>query len=337
MKYCCQFLGFILLLYACSSPKQEGLKWYKGDLHARCVPPGGDVGREAVTAWAHNFGYDFLVMDTACAGPSAAAGKIFLSGNKCRDEQNVTTTAINLSEQIWTALDIREEVRKGNVSPNILTYIPSTKEGLIEHHVRNINRMGGIAILALNTINKLEQGVTAGIEGLKFIEIFDGRTMDESIWDSLLTRGEKVYGSASDTSFAGKGWVMLQTDSLSVESLTDALHAGRFYASGGIILSEIHDQMNTLFVKIDTAATCRQLSMINSGISVSDTTKYKITFISLGGKVVKCENALRSHYTLKPGELYVRARISYDSATDSLSFPIAWTQAVFGDFIAMDE
>ena len=207
-------LNIVLLGAACRTPEPEPSRWYKGDLHAHYLSSGGTAARAGITDWYARRGYGFVVIDTACHATDLTSGCLALPGSECVDENGVWTTAVNTVSRIWTATALREEVQQGNTSPNVLAYIPQDKGELVSHHLRNIRRAGGLAMLSRSTLQKLTPEAATAIEELQFIEIFDGDTLTEAPWDSLLTRRKKVFAVASDTSWAGRACVMLQADSL---------------------------------------------------------------------------------------------------------------------------
>ena len=318
-------LNIVLLGAACRTPEPEPSRWYKGDLHAHYLSSGGTAARAGITDWYARRGYGFVVIDTACHATDLTSGCLALPGSECVDENGVWTTAVNTVSRIWTATALREEVQQGNTSPNVLAYIPQDKGELVSHHLRNIRRAGGLAMLSRSTLQKLTPEAATAIEELQFIEIFDGDTLTEAPWDSLLTRRKKVFAVASDTSWAGRAWVMLQADSLTPTGVAKALEQGRFYASNGVMLSAITQEHTCFAVEIDTAATRKQLPDLQQKRYTTDTTHYEITFITAGGKAAKRVTGLKGRYESRLGDGYVRVKVSYSCPADSLVYH-AWTQ-----------
>jgi hypothetical protein len=337
MKWFCFILLCIVVAgYACTTSAPPTVAWVKADLHPRCVmPESGTAALAALEAWCIRNGYGVAVVDTACGLlPPYQSGPVLLNGSNCADENGVHTTALNTCTRIWTAAALREAVRTGLTSPNILTYIPQTPADLLAHHVRNIDRANGLALLSRHTLNVLPPAVLAETEGLKWIEIFDGDTLTEAPWDSLLTRGKHIFAVASDTSFNGRAWVVLRPDSLTPSGVVKALHQGNFYASSGVMLAEITHQQSEigmhLAVTVDTAATREQLALHVHRRMAIDTSRIQITFITAGGDTAKQVTAHRARHSLKPDALYVRARITY-ALSDTVSYH-AWTQPLYRIF-----
>jgi hypothetical protein len=331
MKRTIFLLSIVILYMACDTPLPEQPHWYKGDLHAHYLPPGGTAACACLSDRYARHGYDFAVVDTACYTAGLIKGCLALPGSEYVDEKGVWTTAVNTVSRIWTAVALRKEVRQGNASPNVLAYIPQNEAELASHHLRNIRRGNGLAVLSRRSLRQLAPKTAAAIEGLKFVEIFDGDTLTEAPWDSLLTRRKQIFATASDTSRAGRAWIMLQADSLTPTGVVNALEQGRFYASGGVMLAGITQQHTRFTVEVDTAATRKQLPPLPQKCHTTDTTRYEITFIAAEGKAVKRVTGLRGHYTPQPGDGYVRARVTYSCPADNCMYH-AWTQPWILDF-----
>lgn len=324
-KHVIFLLNIFLLGVACSTSKPEQPHWYKGDLHAHYLPPGDTAACACMADGYARQGYSFVVVDTACPAAGLTKGRLALPGSECVDENGVWTTAVNTVSRIWTAVALYEEVQQGNTSPNVLAYIPQTTGDLAAHHLRNIRRAGGLAVLSRGTLNRLAPETAAAIEELQFIEIFDGDTLTEAPWDSLLTRRKTVFAVAADTSLAGRAWVMVQADSLTPTCVANALEQGRFYASSGVMLSGITQAHTRFAVEVDTAATRKQLPVALQQGCTTDTTRYEITFITAEGKAAKRITGLRGRYESRLGDGYVRVRVTYSHPVDSLVYH-AWTQ-----------
>ena len=318
-------LNIVLLGVACRTPAPEQPRWYKGDLHAHYLSPGGTAACAGIADRYARRGYDFVVVDTACYAADVMTGCLALPGSECMDENGVWTTAINTVSRIWTAAALRQEVQQGNTSPNVLAYIPQDEGELASHHLRNIRRAGGVAALSRSTLDRLTPETAAAIDELKFIEIFDGDTLTEAPWDSLLTRRKTVFAVASDTSWAGRAWIMLQADSLTRTSVANALEQGRFYVSSGVALSGVTQEHTRFAVEIDTAATRKQLPALRQKRHTTDTTCYEIVFITAEGKAAKRVTGLKGHYESRLGDGYVRVKVSYSCPEDSIIYH-AFTQ-----------
>jgi len=84
----------------------------------------------------------------------------------------------------------------------------------------------------------------------------------EALWDAALLRGATLWGTASDDAHdyegrgkypPGGGWVMVRARR-DPRAIVDALAAGRFYASTGVVLARAEVEGNELVVAVDPAA-----------------------------------------------------------------------------------
>lgn len=120
---------------------------------------------------------------------------------------------------------------------------------------------------------------------------------------------------------AGRGWVMVQADSLRPRSLIRSMEEGKFYASTGVTLKRITRSNNLLEVEIEPS----------SGVH------YTIEFI--GAKITDTRSSVlravagtRAGFNLTDEFLFVRARITSDRLKPNPyqegEFEMAWTQPV---------
>jgi hypothetical protein len=141
----------------------------------------------------------------------------------------------------------------------------------------------------------------------------EGRADAIDLWDELLSRNRRVWGIASDDfhhrSRYGGGFIMVLAKDKSPSSIIEALKAGSFYASSGILLKEIE--------VIDN----RIISLAAASSRVPGT---MFRFVGKGGKVLKEEKAAKPEvsvsYTVNGDEGYVRVEASREDGAR------AWTQ-----------
>ena len=165
----------------------------------------------------------------------------------------------------------------------------------------------------------------ARLEGEHFIEIYNGHPLvhnegdslhvsTEEMWDMILayrlrSHGEMLFGLAVDDahhyhemnpqrSNPGRGWVVVESDSLSSESIVSAMEQGKFYASTGVALESI-------------TFDGKRLSL---SVAADSTVNYSTTFVgtrsgteSPVGVVLKVEEGSQASYEMDGTELYVRA------------------------------
>ena len=126
-------------------------------------------------------------------------------------------------------------------------------------------------------------GITAEdikkLNGERFFEVYNGHPWVhnegddmhisvEEMWDIINMSYYKqnkplLYGVATDDSHnyheqssnlsnSGRGWVMVESDSLNTESLIDAMETGKFYATSGIYLKKVIHTKKRYTIEIDS-------------------------------------------------------------------------------------
>jgi len=185
----------------------------------------------------------------------------------------------------------------------------------------------------------------------------------DRIWDIANTlriaelEAPPLFGLATDDthhyhtegmgrSMPGRGWIMVRTRRLTPESLIRAMQAGDFYASTGVTLGDVRfsPETGTLAIEIEPDGGAvftthfigttvgydpsSEERLDAAGQPVRTTRRYDAGV----GRVLATATGLSARYTLKGGELYVRARITSNAAPDRPSFKEqleqAWTQPV---------
>jgi hypothetical protein len=184
------------------------------------------------------------------------------------------------------------------------------------------------------------------LRGELFFEIYNGhpqvhnygdslRPGTEEMWDLIniayLKRSQPLlYGLATDDSHnyhqfgaaysnAGRGWVMVQADSLQPAALIKAMENGRFYATTGVILNEIKTTDNRISVSIKPEAGVAYLvefAGVKKGQEKSE--------------VFATSKDTESDFQLSPDHLFVRVRITSNKLKPNPfqegDYEMAWTQ-----------
>ena len=140
-----------------------------------------------------------------------------------------------------------------------------------------------------------------------------------------------------------KAWSVVRAANLCVKDLLQAIHAGDCYASNGLDFEDIQFDGKTLSVKIDVCeegkyriqfiGTKKDYDPTSHVIEVAEgpgcpTRKIDIYSDSIG-RVLDTVEGTEGSYTLKPEDLYVRAKIvkvSDDLQDDWQSEPAGWSQ-----------
>ena len=347
LKILCLLVA-VAFLAGCS-PKTQ---WYKGNTHTHTVLCGhADSTPEAVTKWYHDRGYNFLTLSEHNIFIDPAEVKmpdnkrddfILIPGEEITGGGHAHTTALNTVGLVSPSLEKREGASKTEV-------IQDHVDGAIEQH--------GHAILNhpnFHYMNKAKD--IRPVNGLHMFELFNGHPSvnnfgnDENIsvetmWDQLLSDGMLIYGVSSDDahnflklgpdiSNPGRGWVMVRSEALTPDAIADAMYHGDFYATSGMMLSQLDSNQNGISLSVDEEATAQELeSAFVSGHKVGDGTPgYLIEFIGDGGEVLKSTQGTTASTDISSDSSYTRAKITFTrKSADGYENFYCWTQPVFTD------
>ncbi|MGD9853754.1 MAG: hypothetical protein AB7U20_02270 [Planctomycetaceae bacterium] len=212
------------------------------------------------------------------------------------------------------------------------------------------------------------------IVGEKFFEVYNGHPLvhnhgdhihasTERIWDVVLAfRLGKLglpvmYGLATDDghdyhdhgpkdAIPGRGWVQVLAAELTPAALIEALEAGRFYASSGVLLKSVVSSPRGLSVEVDSVpgesytiefiGTRKDFDRTTTpltgdqGEALHTTGRYSDDI----GQVLATTRGTKAAYTFTGDELYIRARVTSDAKLPHPSEPgdvkQAWCQPVVG-------
>lgn len=201
-------------------------------------------------------------------------------------------------------------------------------------------------------INHPNFGYTIGLEDMialkneQFFEIYNGHPAvnnsgngkhmsTELMWDYIniaYIENNKplMYGLATDDSHhyhtkgskwsnAGRGWIMVQTDSLTPKSLIKAMESGQFYASTGVEIEHLAFKKNNLSVKIKEEKNITYM-IVFIGCKKDQTEPEELYSVS----------GNEASYTLTDNIMYVRCKITssklHQNPIEDLLYEHAWTQ-----------
>lgn len=186
------------------------------------------------------------------------------------------------------------------------------------------------------------------LKGERFFEVYNGHPMVHNLGDSTHISTEKMwdqinisylknnkplmYGLATDDSHhyhtegsswsnAGRGWVMVQADTLSAEALIHALESGDFYSSTGIKLKTLANYDNKISIEIEA----------EKGVT------YEITFIGYEkgqseAKALKVVKGKQAEFEISEDMLFARCKITssklQENPIENMLYEMAWTQPV---------
>ena len=189
------------------------------------------------------------------------------------------------------------------------------------------------------------------LKGERFFEVYNGHPQvynngdsthpdTEFMWDEInvayYRKGQPyMYGLATDDSHnyhlfgaqysnAGRGWVMVRSDSLTPASLIAALERGDFYSTTGVILEDVEVRENSIHIDVKE----------------EDGVNYEIQFIGATGqdqqtRILKRVEGTEASLELLDSYIFVRAKIISDkpkpNPVQDNDFETAWTQPVRGD------
>ncbi|MBA7574578.1 hypothetical protein ES708_16387 [subsurface metagenome] len=346
--------------------------WYKGNTHCHSTNSDGDVAPFAVVEWYHNHGYHFLVIsdhniltppDTVKRPENVRENFLLIQGEEVTDQNDVHSTAFNIKDYIPFSVEPRFPSTTTMMERFMIMYelvgIPSaySSSELLQMHIDSILAQDGIPFLNHpNWASGLSVEDILPVERLRFMEVYNGHPdvknwgSDKHIpveakWDSLLSKGKLIYGVASDDTHdylkfsdrdanPGRGWIMVKSDSLDAEAISKSLEKGDFYATMGVMLSELSFSESIYKIAIDTAITNEELKHTNTvpRIDVTGAEGYTIDFIGYKGEVLKTVQGLKSQYKAKQGDKYIRCRITKCSKSEKGFEKIfAWTQPIIID------
>ncbi|HEY1173094.1 MAG TPA: hypothetical protein VGH19_17125 [Verrucomicrobiae bacterium] len=217
-------------------------------------------------------------------------------------------------------------------------------------------------------------GVTAEemmpVRGMKFFEVYNGHPSVYNEGDSIHAGVEKVwdiclahrltslnlgvlYGLGTDDSHnyqdmavgksnSGRGWVMVRSKDLSINSLIAALEAGDFYASSGVTLKDVQRKGDELSLEIapqsgieytiEFIGTKRGFNAKSEPVLAPNGEAIRVTrrYSDDIGQVLSTVKGTKATYKLKGDEIYVRARITSTKVKANPyragEFEQAWTQ-----------
>jgi hypothetical protein len=352
----------IAALTACTDQKTNG--WYRGNTHAHSTYSDGDTDVKDVIQWYHDNNYHFLFVtdhnyplkpDSLQLSFTKRSDFILIPGNEVSDEQVIHTSSLNTVDRVPTIGYYRNLLKEGALSEADFDALPTTRSDIMTMHVTDILKAGGLPVLNHpNFVSGVQVADIMPVKELKHIELFNGHpsvynwgnethSAVEIKWDSILIHGKLVFGLASDDTHQlkkkgreyanpGRGWIMVDAESLDFQPVMNAIKLGDFYASTGVFLKDYRIKNNVISVVVDEKATLDEIKT-GRGYPRNDLKDLPpgcfITFIGYNGKILKSVNALQAKYTMNPADKYIRVRVSYNiERQDNLDVYYAWTQPV---------
>lgn len=335
-----------------SIPTEPAQKWYKGNTHTHTLLCGhADSHPDTVAMWYLERDYNFLILSEhdTFIDPSTVnlplnrrSDFILIPGEELSNINHVHSTAMNIKRMV-------------HPHPDDTLHSDHSHTQIVQRHVDSTLSAGGKHIL--NHPN-FRTGISAKdigqVERLRMLELYNGhptvknwgdevQASVEEKWDSLLTAGKKIYGISSDDahnfkewgpdiSNPGRGWVMVESAELTPDAITDALYNGKFYATSGVILSQVNitDQVYELTINKSATIAATSDEFVIGYQSESPKEGFTIEFITDGGKVLQTTEGLTAKMSLPSEAKYLRGKVTYSiKKGDAYLQFFAWTQPVF--------
>ena len=223
------------------NPFALGGQWFRGNLHTHTSVVDGALSPREMVSKYRAAAYDFVVItDHYAVTPVDGLGGedfLVLPGEEVLHDR-FELVAINIRKSITT---------KGDEDPAFL--------------FAQIREQGGIACLAHpRGYDPLTCGTVwleeAILDGIFAVEIYNasmdaafGKGEAAALWDEILQTGRRVHGVAADDAHwhfnehrphdVARAFVMVRACELSARSVTDALVAGAFYSSTGLLIEDV--------------------------------------------------------------------------------------------------
>jgi hypothetical protein len=323
-------------------PSEAPEVWLKGVTHVHAKASGDSGEPNAnVIAWYEEHHYDFIVLTdhnkvSELSPTSDTRGQITL-----RDPHAglIVFSGIELTHNPIGCLPIGDPSKNCRIHVNLLgpTARPGGRLEWAERRSHARLDMYRAALNAQATLGGIAQinhpqwlwGMNPDLltelsrRGVRLVEISNAafskwdagdatHPSTEALWDAALARGATVWGTASDDAHdyhphgrwpPGGGWVVVRARR-EPNAILDALAAGHFYASNGVVLERAGADEGELVVAVDPAQSGR----------------YTIDFIENGQRVETVASKV-ARRTI-PAAGYLRAVVTRDDGKR------AWIQPV---------
>ncbi|MCG2769835.1 MAG: CehA/McbA family metallohydrolase, partial [Anaerolineae bacterium] len=124
------------------------------------------------------------------------------------------------------------------------------RETDVNARIALVKQAGGEVILAHPYWSGLTIDHLLSVRGSIAIEVFNascwdvGKEFASVHWDNILNQGRMIPAVAVDDTHRGRdifmGWTMIKAESLTVPAVMEALRRGRYYASCGPVIEDLH-------------------------------------------------------------------------------------------------
>ncbi len=323
---------------AVSEAEPEPEVWLKGSTHVH-ARPSGDSSEPIpdVIHWYESRGYDFIALTDHNKVSEVAGDTTGQIALRAPEHGLIVLSGIELTFNPMGCLPIGDPSKKCRIHVNALgvTARPHGKLDWANRHTHDRLEMYQAAQIEANALGAsivqinhpqwywgMNPELLAQLanHGAQLVEIANAQfakwnagdadhPSTEALWDAALERGATIWGVASDDAHdyekpgkypAGGGWVMVKARR-DPRAILDALAAGHFYASTGVVLTRADVEGGELVVEAEPGA-------------------YAIDWIE-NGKRVDTVRAQSARHAL-PQHGYLRAVVTRDDGKQ------AWVQPV---------
>lgn len=248
-------------------------QWLRGNLHTHTTFSDGTRPRQEVIDDYARRGYGFLMLsdhDILTAEPDYAAldprGMVLIPGNEI-SANGPHLLHVNARTRV-DPRPLRQAVINDAVADRgfVIVNHPNWQEKF--DHCPLARMSEWIGYLGLEIYN----GVISRLHGSAY-------ALDK--WDMLLSAGRRLWGFANDDSHAPfdveLGWNVAFVTDRSPDAVLDALVAGRFYASTGVTLSDLHVEADTITLRADNAQRIIALQQVGKRFATADGPELRVT------------------------------------------------------------
>ncbi|WFS60906.1 PHP-associated domain-containing protein [Pseudodesulfovibrio thermohalotolerans] len=237
--------------------------WYKGNLHSHSSPasPCGRISLDELLLCYEGKGYDFIsVSDHMGITPAQHPNLTLLPGFEWNSRMGSMGDSVVSHQDHLGLYSLDSEALAALLPPRELrTLLASDRNSVltvINHPNWKLPRHYDLATLLTTAPH---------VDGMEIynavIDRLEGDAYAVREWDILLSSGFRLLGFASDDAHqsdgVGRGWIMVNADDKSPESIFDALGKGRFYASNGPAFTHIEREGDTIRVSLPDKALIR--------------------------------------------------------------------------------
>lgn len=276
--------------------------WYKGNLHCHSTMSDGKLDPYTIAEMYKKKGYSFLAF---------SEHELFTAWKEFNDDNFIIMPGIERSVSkngerkcyhIHGILGSSEYITNNKLTPlkhKERVSVPEWKgKETAQNIINELKENGNIVTInhPLWSYNELEDLV--GLEGYHALEIYnhgcevENKTgMATVYWDSLLRRGVRIWGIATDDNHNNNryeearpewdsfgGWVSVKAEKLSQESIAQSLLEGRFYSSTGPEIYNYGIKDGVAFVECSPVKTIYFLSYEGRGESRRNKEGKSITY-----------------------------------------------------------